>query len=302
MKKTSSSILNTVLKRYFPILFSTLLVIPVSLKGQTKDSRNYSDEVFKIVEEMPRFPGCENVGKSIDEKFECSKEKMMQYVFSNLKYPEAAAKAGVEGTVVAQFIVNKKGRLEDISIIRDIGSNCGDAVIEVLNSMNSMEERWTAGRQRGIPVKVQYAIPVKFKLDVSEDSKAAVPPPPPPKDGFIVVEQMPRFPGCDDMKGTHSEKENCAKQKMLEYLYTHLKYPEKAKTKQIEGTVVLQFVVETNGHLGDIKIVREIGGGCGEAAKAVFEQMNSEGLKWTPGIQRGKAVKVLYTMPVKFKL
>jgi protein TonB len=137
--------------------------------------------------------------------------------------------------------------------------------------------------------------------------KAPPPPPPPPppapveEEIFKVVEQMPRFPGCEDL-GTDKEKDDCAKKKMLEYIYKNLKYPAIARENGIEGQVVLQFVVDKDGRVTDTKIVRDIGAGCGEAAQAIVEGMNNMSARWTPGKQRGRPVRVLYTLPVKFKL
>ncbi len=110
---------------------------------------------------------------------------------------------------------------------------------------------------------------------------------------------MSRFPGCEQ-KSTEAEKIECAKTKMLEYIYGNLKYPNVAMENGIEGQVVLQFVVENDGSITDIKIVRDIGGSCGEAAENVIKRMNKMGQKWTPGKQRGRAVRVLFTLPVKF--
>ena len=138
--------------------------------------------------------------------------------------------------------------------------------------------------------------------------KAAPPPPPPPpppkaveEEIFKVVEQMPRFPGCED-KATEAEKKSCADAAMLQYIYKNLKYPAIARENGVEGGVVLQFVVEKDGSIGEVKIVRDIGAGCGAAAESVIQGMNNMGKKWTPGKQRGRPVKVLYTLPVKFKL
>ena len=119
---------------------------------------------------------------------------------------------------------------------------------------------------------------------------------------FMIVEQSPRFPGCEDMDGSKEEKEACAQKKMLEYIYGNLKYPAIARENGIEGQVVIQFVVDKDGSINDINLVRNLEGGCGEAALKVVEGMNKLPQKWTPGKQRGRAVKVKYTLPVKFKL
>jgi protein TonB len=119
---------------------------------------------------------------------------------------------------------------------------------------------------------------------------------------FKVVEQMPRFPGCEDMSGSDKDKENCAKEKMLQYIYKNLKYPAIARENGVEGMAVIQFVVEKDGSVAGAKIVRDPGAGTGTAALKIVEAMNSMGSKWTPGKQRGRPVKVQYTLPVKFKL
>ncbi len=141
------------------------------------------------------------------------------------------------------------------------------------------------------------------ELPVVEDAPPPPPPPPPVEEEiFKVVEQMPRFPGCEDSGGSDKEKEECAKQKMLQYIYKNLKYPAIARENGVEGMAVVQFVVEKDGSVAEAKIVRDPGAGTGASALKVVEAMNSMGSKWTPGKQRGRAVKVQYTLPVKFKL
>jgi periplasmic protein TonB len=116
---------------------------------------------------------------------------------------------------------------------------------------------------------------------------------------FKIVEEMPRFPGCEDLE-TQAEKKTCADAKMLDYIYSNLVYPAEAIEKNVVGLVVLQFMVETDGFISEIKIGREIGYGCGQAALDVIESMNTLEKAWRPGHQRGKPVRVLYTLPIKF--
>ncbi len=104
---------------------------------------------------------------------------------------------------------------------------------------------------------------------------------PPPDKVFTSVEQMPE-PPFDINK----------------YLSQNIRYPAAAKEDGIQGRVVLQFVVDRDGSVGDIKIARDIGGGCGKEAVRVVSGMP----KWKPGKQNGQAVKVYYTLPVNFKL
>ena len=71
---------------------------------------------------------------------------------------------GIQGKVTLRFVVNKKGKISDVKILRDIGGGCGEAAAKVIRSMNNMPQKWTPGRQGGRKVKVYYTLPVVFKL------------------------------------------------------------------------------------------------------------------------------------------
>lgn len=144
------------------------------------------------------------------------------------------------------------------------------------------------------------------EIPITEQLKTPPPPPPPPPpvedEIFKVVEQMPRFPGCEDISGGEAEKKKCAEEKMLQYIYKSLKYPAIARENGIEGRAILQFVVDKDGSVTEVNVVRDPGAGTGDAAKKVINAMNDMPTKWTPGKQRGRPVKVLYTLPVLFRL
>ena len=101
---------------------------------------------------------------------------------------------------------------------------------------------------------------------------------------FQIVEEMPTFPGGE--------------QKLMEYVVKNVKYPQIAKETGIKGRVFVSFVVEPDGSVSNVKVLRGIGGGCDEEAMRVVKSMP----KWKPGKQRGKAVRVSYMLPVNFQL
>lgn len=138
--------------------------VPYQDFRKTKNSEE-NEEIFKVVERMPRFPGCEKLEGDSATKKECADEKLLQYIFKSIPYPAKARDNGVEGMVVMQFIVDKDGTIQDIDIKRDPGTGCGNASCWVIDRMNYLDERWTAGSQRGRNVKVLYTLPIKFKLD-----------------------------------------------------------------------------------------------------------------------------------------
>lgn len=117
-------------------------------------------DFFKVVEEMPQFGGCDDL-KSKDERKICSDKKMMEFIYSKIKYPSLARENGIEGIVVIQFLVDKKGDISHAKIVREIGGGCGKEALRIVNQMPA----WSPGKQRGVPVKVQFNLPVRFRLD-----------------------------------------------------------------------------------------------------------------------------------------
>jgi periplasmic protein TonB len=101
---------------------------------------------------------------------------------------------------------------------------------------------------------------------------------------FIVVEDQPEFPGGDAAR--------------IRFLSENIRYPQMARESGIQGTVFVTFVVERDGSITDVRVIRGIGGGCDEEAIRVIEAMPS----WTPGRQRGRPVRVQFTMPIRFTL
>ncbi|HHS95646.1 MAG TPA: energy transducer TonB [Phaeodactylibacter sp.] len=141
---------------------------------------------------------------------------------------------------------------------------------------------------------------------VVEEKKAPPPPPPPPPEPeveeiFTVVEDMPRFPGCED-KTDKAERTKCAQEKMLQFIYKHIKYPPIARENGIEGTTVIRFYVDKDGTVKEPQVLKDIGAGCGAEAMRVVNLMNKKGKRWIPGKQRGKPVKVYFNLPVRFRL
>ena len=101
---------------------------------------------------------------------------------------------------------------------------------------------------------------------------------------FQIVEEMPSYPGGEG--------------KLMEYVAKNIKYPQMARESGIQGRVFVNFVVEPDGSVSNVKVLRSLGGGCDEEAMRVVKSMP----KWKPGKQRGKAVRVSYILPVNFKL
>ena len=101
-----------------------------------------------------------------------------------------------------------------------------------------------------------------------------------------IVDKLPLFGGCEDR--------DCSDQKLIAYVKENVKYPPEAKESGIEGRVFVQFVVEADGYVTDVKVVRGIGAGTAEEAISVVESFNEDGPAWSPGVLEGQEVAVLF--------
>ncbi len=100
---------------------------------------------------------------------------------------------------------------------------------------------------------------------------------------FDVVEQMPEFPG--------------GMEALVKYMAENMKYPEDAKKQQVEGRVLVQFIVETDGSVSNTEVLKRVFPSLDAEAVRVISGMP----KWIPGKQNGKVVRVKYTIPVSFR-
>jgi protein TonB len=112
---------------------------------------------------------------------------------------------------------------------------------------------------------------------------------------FAVIEDVPVFPGCEE--GTEEEKRACFQQKVQEHVRKHFRYPEIAVEMGIQGRVHVQFMIDVNGYITDIR-----SRGPDKLLEQEAERIIASLPRMTPGMQRGRAVKVPYSIPVNFKL
>jgi TonB family protein len=238
--------------------------------------------VYEVVEIQPSPPG--------------GMAGWNKYLMENLRYPTNAQRKGIEGTVIVAFVVNTDGTTTDIEILRSVGGGCDEEVIRIVKG----SPKWTPGMQRGTPVRTRMRLPLRFMLggtdpsrDSTEVSLNAVPLP--PTDGqdssqegaalfFDVVDTPPSPVGGFEAWSRH--------------LSENLTYPTSARMKGIQGTVLVSFIVNTDGTLEGIELVQGIGGGCDEEAIRIIKSSPS----WTPGMIKGKAVRTRMKIPIGFRL
>ena len=235
-------------------------------------ARRARNQVFTVVEVMPEFPGGQGA--------------LLKFLATNVRYPESAVKNGIEGRVSCSFVVGKDGASSEAEVIRGVSPELNEEALRVINSMPV----WSPGKQRGKVVNVKYTVPVTFRLSGGKkkassrivqrqikevDTSGRV---------FTVVQQMPEFPG--------------GQASLLKYLATRIKYPAIAQENGIQGRVSCSFVVDTDGSLKNIEVIRGIDPSLDREAVRVIREMP----KWNPGVQNNMAVAVKYTVPVTFRL
>ena len=124
---------------------------------------------------------------------------------------------------------------------------------------------------------------------------------------FYVVEQMPEFPCIDIKINSYDEngeiigyrtKEYCGQEGLMRYIAKNVRYPQIAKEYNITGKVYVQFVVDKDGSVTDVKILRGVDKNLDTEALRVIRSLP----KFKPGMQRGKPAKVIYTIPIRFRL
>ena len=130
-----------------------------------KDTLMPDEPVFEVVEQMPEFPDGGMAG-------------LMEYFKKNLRYPEEAKKAGMQGRVVVQFLINKNGAISDASVLRSVDRLLDAEAVRLVRSM----PKWKPGMQKGKAVTVKYTLPVQFRLkDVEAEASDK-------KNHLIIVE------------------------------------------------------------------------------------------------------------------
>lgn len=218
------------------------------------------DPGYRITaEQMPSFRG----GDILD---------FTKWVAANVKYPPKLFKDGVHGTVVVSFVVDEKGSVGEVKTLLSPDPKLANVIVKAVKR----SPRWEPGREDGVPVAVIQSMPIKFGMPSGDDKK---------KHNLNHDEEMPTFMG-GDING------------FARWVAEHIQYPSEAVAAGMEGTVVVSFIVDRDGSVDDVKIVRSPDAIL--AQEAVRTVRSSP--KWKPGTQDGETVRVTFNLPVNFRL
>jgi len=147
----------------YALSFSAFLLVFWTISCQKETPKEVSN-TYTIVDQMPRFPGCEQITGDYESKKSCADNKLLEFIYNNFEYPKAAKDAGTEGVVVARFVVTSEGNIKDTSIVRSLTKECDAEVLRIVQLMNDQNILWTSGKQEGKTVDVVLNVPILFKL------------------------------------------------------------------------------------------------------------------------------------------
>lgn len=271
------TVINTKADKVFSTPASKVTEIAIDEPARTEErtvAAADTSPVYTSVARLPEFPGgIQAFGK---------------FLASNIRYPANAREQKIQGRVIITFIIERDGALSNEKVVRGITDDLNNEALRVIR----LSPNWKPGMQGNRTVRTQYSVPISFTLAPNDDTTKTTAPATfsiaSAQSGsdpvFTSVEQVPEFNGGLEAFG--------------KFLMTNLRYPKAARDNNVQGRVIITFVVEKDGTLSDMKVVRGIGSGCDEEAVRVL----SISPAWKPGIQNGKPVKVQYSVPISFTL
>ncbi|MBK9017382.1 MAG: energy transducer TonB [Saprospiraceae bacterium] len=242
--------------------------------------------IYKVVEESPRFPGCETLDTTIAVKNQCAQRALLIFINQNINYPIEAREQNVEGTVVVSFVVEKDGYISSPTLLKDIGSGCGAEAMRVMGGMNEALKQakltWAPGRNKGKPVRTQVSFPIKFKLEepadfVILDNRDSV---------YVVVDDSVTYKGGDAA--------------LEQFFAKNLNYPKGYKDSCIIGTMDMTLLAEPDGYVRVLDLSDYWNLGNEFRWEAVKTATATWG-QWNPAVRKGRQVPSSAEITVTFR-
>lgn len=246
-------------------------------------AQNASDSdttIHAVAEEMPRFPACENLDTTLAFKTQCAQQALLKFMYNNLVYPQEARENGLEGSVVVSFVVEKTGFLTQPKILKDIGGGSGLEVLRVIELMNQADIRWVPGKQNGQAVRVQFNLPIRFKLE----------------------EALPYLMAGKDTIYTTFEKPlefKAGREALEQYLTEKLNYPPAGNDSCLIGRIEIQLLVKPDASVSVLEMTDYNDLGFDFWYEAIDAATSTIG-KWEPATYEGRKVPAAYDLSFPF--
>ena len=253
----------------FPLLLLLLIASCVNEQRNEEQKKEISgqDQIYVEADKMPEFPG--------------GPQALKNFIIDNFEYPLQLEGNNIVGRIIVNFFVNKDGTLSEVNIDNEIDPLLDKEAKRVISMMPS----WEPGELKGKLVRVKYCVPIAIK-ELKRDSEETInleneyfheP--------FVgTIETQPVYPG--------------GKEAMMNFLKETIRYPLGAMKDGLEGRVITSFIINVDGSISDIFIVRGVNQWMDAEAIRVISKMPN----WEPLTIRGKPTRARFALPVTFKL
>ena len=281
---------------------NTLLVGKLELEDNSETVERIP---FNLVEEIPLFSKCNNV--PLIKQAKCFEVQMGKHIKRNFVYPKDAFDAGIQGRVTVLFSIDEQGNVGDLQVrAPKDGASLKKEAIRIVKKL----PKFIPGKHNGKTVKVKYGIPITFRHPNPKIvNKQPVITKQPVKSitkteklitdfvKFNDVQNIPQFKAC--LKVADTEKENCFNQRMISHIQRNFNYPSEAVAQNIEGKILVRFIIDKQGQISNIKMK---GPENGRILEQEAKRMISKLSTFIPATQDGKPVNVEYMIPINFSL
>lgn len=262
-------------------LFTLFILCLMTNTVFAQDEMLADTTIYIVSDKAARFPGCEKLDTTEAVIYECAQRNLLRFVYDNVRYPFEAREQNLSGTVVASFVVEKDGTTSGAKVIKDIGGGCGKEVLRIVNAMNEVFIRWKPGMKEGVPVRTQFNLPVKFRLDEALD--------------YVMVKRDTVYTILDNNAFFTAGEEE-----LSNFVDTNIKAPMGYQDSCYVGNMDVSLLVNPDSSVKVINVNDYNNLGYDFQFEAIL-MANSSFEKWTPAVRKERNVPTLVDIPVLFK-
>ncbi len=249
---------------------------------------------FDFVDQIPLFKNCESA--AIYEQNRCFKVNLRNHIRKNLKYPQSAYDRGIQGRVYAHFSIAKDGSIKDLKVVSPYkGDLLGKEAKRIINKL----PKFKPGEHNGSTVNVKYGLPITFKIPGKKPTNIRKVNTSKIKEtihSFSSLDEIPQFDNC---KKSKDDSITCFNSSLIQHIQSYFAYPEEAKMKNLEGNVVVNFIINKKGDVVDITAKGPENAKILEVAAVRFIEKLP---RLKAGKIEGKSVNASYSFPINFTL
>lgn len=208
-----------------------------------------------------------------------------------LQFPEAALDAGVKGSVELMFTVTSNGTMKNMQMFMPLEPACDEEAMRIARLV-----RWHPAERGGSPVATEHTLKIKFdpkkyrKYLKERAELTQIPDLAPPANNSYLW-------NASELDTIPEPLLESGKNGLSAYFARNMQYPEEAFKRNLQGMVMLEFVVEPSGSITNIEAIKPLGGGCNEEAYRLLR-----GMRWRPAVKNGKSVRSIMNVEIEFRL